>query len=171
MSEALSIVEQIIKEHQQINVGLKASEKLSNDLVILVEFDDHIESFVQRRLDDQKQKLADLKQSVEMIDKMLNGHFKGEETRLLKAFEDSGQKMLINALSLLLEEHREIRNRIAKLKTSVDDLSSEGTSLEVWEGKAYAVRAYIRHTQKLIEAHADTENDLLKRLKKKLAAS
>jgi len=139
MSEALAIVEQIIKEHQKISIGLKASEKLSNDLVILVEFDDHIESFVQRRLDDQRQKLVDLRQSVEMINKMLNAHFSGEETRLLKAFEESGSKMLVNALTILLEEHREIRNRITKLKDSVEELSSEGTSMEVWEGKAYAV--------------------------------
>ncbi len=170
MNEALSLVKQIIKEHRLIDVGLKASEKLSGDLVILGKFDDHVEGFVQKRLDNQKQKLADLRQSLEKIDKMLRGHFKGEESRLLKAFEDSGDKMLINALSILLEEHREIRNRIARLKTSAEELSVEGMSTEVWEGKAYAVRAYIRHTQKLIEAHAATESDLLGKLKKKLEA-
>lgn len=170
MKEALAIVEQIIEEHKRISSGILASGKYANDLMALGEFEGQAEGFVQNRLDSQKRHVAELQQSVETINKLLQAHFHGEETRLLKAFEDMGDEMLTNALSVLLEEHNEIRPRLTKLKASVEELTGS-FSREVWEGKAYAVRAYIRHTQKLIEAHVETETDLLQRMKKKLEAS
>jgi hypothetical protein len=170
MKKALAIVEQIIKEHQRISAGITASERFANDLVALGEFEGQVEGFVQNRLDSQKQHVAELLESVEKINKMLYAHFHGEETRLVKAFEDMGDEMLTNALSVLLEEHNEIRPRLAKLKASAVELSGS-FSREVWEGKAYAVRAYIRHTQRLIEAHVETETDLLNRMKQKLETS
>jgi uncharacterized protein YlaN (UPF0358 family) len=76
--------------------------------------------------------------------------------------------MLASALHILLREHEEIRNRIAKLKKDAAELATGELSREVWEGKVWGIRSYIDHTRKLIEAHAKSEMELLQTLRSRL---
>ena len=71
-------------------------------------------------------------------------------------------------MRVLLGEHQELKSRIARSKEGAAELAVEGLSRDVWEGKAYGMRAYIYHTRKLLEAHAQSEQELFQALRKEL---
>lgn len=167
MENTLELIDKTIKEHQQIITGIQASEGLANDVAAIVELDKPIETFVAGRLEDTKQHLNDLQKSLEKIDTALDHHFNAEEKAVLKAFEKSSQS-LTSAFLLLLEEHKELRRRITKSEKIAAELSTGSISREVWEGKAYGLRTHIRHTRKLLEAHASSETELFQALRKEL---
>jgi len=76
--------------------------------------------------------------------------------------------MLASALHVLLSEHAELRNHFAKSKTETAELAAGELSREVWEGKVWGMRTYINHTMKLLEAHAQSEQELLMTLRRQL---
>ena len=166
-NKALDLINQTIKEHEQIMNGFQSSEGMVNDVAAMVELDKPVEKFVAGRLEDTKKHLQDLHKSLETLDAGLAKHFDKEETAVLKVFE-KGSQSLASAFSILLEEHDELRKRIAQSEQIADELLSASSSREVWEGKAYGLRTHIRHTRKLIEAHATSEEELFRALRKHL---
>jgi iron-sulfur cluster repair protein YtfE (RIC family) len=167
MENTLELIDKTIEEHQQIMTGIQATEGLANDVAAILELDKPIETFVAGRLEDNKQHLNDLQKSLEKIDTALEHHFDGEEKAVLKAFE-KGSQSLASAFSILLEEHDELRKRIKKSENIAAELSTGSISREVWEGRAYGLRTHIRHTRKLLEAHASSETELFQALRKEL---
>jgi len=165
MGKALDLINQTIKEHEQILTGIQSSEGIVNDVTAMVELDKPVEKFVARRLEDSKRHLEDFHKSLKKLDVALAKHFQKEETSVLKIFENDSQ-YLTSAFTLLLEEHSELRERITKAETIANELLTTSISREVWEGKAYGLRTHIRHTRKLIEAHATSEAELFKALLK-----
>ena len=87
MEDILSLIDQTIKEHEQIMLSIQTSEDIANDVVAVLELERSLESFVPERLDDRRQSLHDLQQSLERVDKVLQEHFDREEKALLSAFE------------------------------------------------------------------------------------
>ena len=167
MEKAIDLINKTIKEHEQILTGIQFSEDIVNDVAAMLELDKPVEKFVTGRLEDTKTHLQDLHKSLEKLDVALAKHFDKEETAVLKVFERDSQ-YLTSAFSLLLEEHAELRARIAKSEQIAHELLNVSISREVWEGKAYGLRTHIRHTRKLIEAHASSEVELFKALRKDL---
>ena len=168
VKETLSLIDQTLKEHEEIMLGVETSEGIANDLTAMSELDSPIESFVLGRPGDQRQSLNDLQESLKKVDEVLQEHFDREEKALLTAFEKRPDKMLASAFSALLHEHKELRDRIARSRENASELATGSLSRDVWEGKAHGLRAYMRHTRKLIEAHADSEWELLQRLRAQL---
>jgi iron-sulfur cluster repair protein YtfE (RIC family) len=167
MENTLALIEQTIKEHEQIMTGIQASEGIANDVAAILELERPVEGFVVGRLDDRKKNLDNLHKSLEKIDKALGQHFGREEKTVLAAFERSSTSLTL-AFSLLLEEHDDFRKRIVKSKEIASELLDASLSREVWEGKAYGLRAHIRHTRKHLEAHAASEAELFRALRKEL---
>ena len=75
---------------------------------------------------------------------------------------------MASGLRVLLLEHQELKDRIAESRKEVAELIEAKLSREVQEGKAWGVRVYIGHTRKLIEAHAQSEQELFRELRAKL---
>jgi len=167
MDKALDLINQTIKEHEQIMIGIQASEGIANDVAAILELDKPIDKFVTGRLEDKKKHLKDLHKSLEKMTTSLNNHFNREEKAVLKVFKE-GSQVLTSAFSLLLEEHQELEKRIVKSEQIAEELLSASLSREVWEGKAYGLRTHIRHTRKLIEAHASSEAELFSALYKEM---
>jgi len=117
------------------------------------------------RFGDQRQGLQNLQESLEAIEKGLQRHFDREETGLLTVFEQHRGGMLASGLRVLLLEHQEIKDRIVESKKEVAELVSGDLSREVREGKAWGVRVYLSHTRKLIQAHAQSEQELFYELR------
>ena len=168
MTEILSLIDQLIEEHKQILQNIQTAQKVANDTVAILELEQTKEDFVPGRFNDQKQGLQNLQDSLETIDKGLQEHFSREETGLLTAFEKYGGGILASALRVLLLEHQEIKDRIAKSKKEVAELASGDLSREVREGGAWGVRVYLSHTRKLIQAHAQSEQELFYKLRTEL---
>ena len=117
---------------------------------------------------DQKQGLQKLQELLELINQGLQAHFNREETMLLAAFEKHGNKELASALHSLLLQHEDLRNRFVISKKQVAELISGGQSGQIWGASAHDMRAHLSHTRKLLEAHAQNEQEILQKLRSEL---
>lgn len=167
MDETISLIDAVIEEHKQLIEGIQASEHVVNDLTATLELDRAADGFEPASLDRSQASMQDLQRSLDKVDDGLQAHFSREETALLKTFEDHGGRALASALRALLVEHQGLKDRIDKSKQQVAELLSGGMSRSVWEPMAYGLRAHIRHTRRLLEAHAQSEHELLQELRKK----
>ena len=167
MEEALALIEEIIEEHKSIMQGAQTLEQTASDAEAMVGLEKAKETFMPGRFE-QEQGLKKLQASLEAIDQRLRAHFNREETGLLDVFEKHGNKELASALRSLLLEHEDLRNRLAHSKKHVAELVSGGLSRQVWEASAHDMRAHISHTRKLLEAHAEIEQELFHRLRTEL---
>jgi len=168
VKEVLALIDKIIEEHKQITQEARTVEQVVSDLEAGLKLGRAKEDFLPGRLDDQRRYLQNLQESLETISQGLQIHFEREEKGLLAAFERHGGQMLASALRILLLEHQELKNRIAKSRKDVAELAVEGLSREVWEGRAWGMRTYINHTLKLLGAHAQSEHELLLTLRSAL---
>jgi len=168
MKEALELIDRIIEEHKQITQEGRTIQQVSSDYEAGLKLGEAKEGFIPGGLDGQKRYLQNLQESLETISQELLAHFEREEKWLLAAFEKHGGQMLAAALRGLLQEHQELKKRITKSIDDVAGLASEGLSREVWEGQAWGIRTYISHTLKLLEAHAQSEHELLLKLRSAL---
>jgi iron-sulfur cluster repair protein YtfE (RIC family) len=167
MEETLALIEKIVGEHKSIMQGVRSLEQAASDAEAIVGLEKAKETFMPGRLE-QEQGLKKLQASLEAIDQGLRAHFNREETGLMNVFEKHGNKELASALRSLLLEHEDLRNRLAHAKKHVAELMSGGLSRHLWEASAHDMRAHISHTRKLLEAHAEIEQELFHRLRTEL---
>ncbi len=167
MEETLALIEKIVGEHKSIMQGVRSLEQAASDAEAIVGLEKAKETFMPGRLE-QEQGLKKLQASLEAIDQGLRAHFNREETGLMNVFEKHGNKELASALRSLLLEHEDLRNRLAHAKKHVAELMSGGLSRQLWEASAHDMRAHISHTRKLLEAHAEIEQELFHRLRTEL---
>lgn len=164
MKRTLALIEQVIEEHKTI---IQRLDQVVNDVEALHSFEKAQEVFMQGRLD-QKAWLSKLEELVNLVDHGLQAHFAREETAVLAAFEEQGEGELAHAFQSLLLEHEDLRNRFADTKDHIAQLTSGELSRHTWEATAFDMRAHIRHTRKLLEAHAGVEHELLLSLRQTL---
>jgi len=167
MKEALALIKKIIEEHKIIIRGVQTLEQVANDAEAIEGMEKAKEAFIPGRFE-QKRGLQKLQEMLQTTEQGLQAHFNREETALLTAFEKYGDKELKSALRTLLIEHEGIRDRLAHSGKHVVELSSGGLSGHVWDERAHDMRAYISHTRKLLEAHAEIEQELLRELQDRL---
>jgi iron-sulfur cluster repair protein YtfE (RIC family) len=167
MEETLALIEKIVGEHKSIMQGVRSLEQAASDAEAIVGLEKAKETFMPGRLE-QEQGLKKLQASLEAIDQGLRAHFNREETGLMNVFEKHGNKELASALRSLLLEHEDLRNRLAHAKKHVAELMSGGLSRHLWEASAHDMRAHISHTRKLLEAHAEIEQELFHKLRTEL---
>lgn len=168
MEDILALVDEAIEEHQKIFRCVVDSQTIADDVCASLWLEQAKEHVMPGRLEDQSQGLRKLQDSMDTLEKRLEEHFQREEKALLAAFKRLGNKALASALHALLTEHKEIRHRINRLKKDVAELLSERSSRHIWQGKVWGLRAYMRHTAKLLEAHAESEQELLLQAKEEL---
>jgi len=167
MEQALAVIEQIIQEHEVISQRFQAAEKVANDAEALAGFDKAKEAFMPGRLA-QQPGLQELQASLAKIEQGLHRHFHLEETSLPGVVGRYGDEEIKSDLRSLLLEHKDLRNRLAHSKKHVAELVEGNLSRHLWEASAHDMRAYITHTRKLLEAHAEIEQELLHELRHKL---
>ena len=167
MEEALTLIEKLIEEHKVIMQGVQTLEQAASDAEAIVDLEKAKEAFMPGRFGQEKG-LKKLQASLEVIDRGLRAHFNREETGLMDVFEKHGNKEFASALRFLLLEHEDLRNRIAHSKKHVAELVSGGLSRHLWEASAHDMRAHISHTRKLLEAHAEIEEELFHKLRTEL---
>ena len=167
MDEIVALIDKIIEEHRIITGTVQALEQAATDAEAMAELEEAKEVFMPGRLE-QKAGLQKLQELLETTDSGLQAHFSGEETGLLGAFEKYGSKELASALRSLLLEHEDLRNRFAHLRKLVAELGTGRLSRQVWEASAYDMRAYLNQTRRQLEVHAETEQELLQKLRSEL---
>lgn len=168
MEDVIALLDQITKEHQTTFQRLKDLGQVVNDVEAIAGLEKSKESFMPGRLD-QKTGLQKMQDILETIAKSLEDHFNCEETRLLDAFEKHGDERLASTLNSLLQEHGEIRQRLANSQIQIAELAKGEMSQNLWVASANDMRAYLNHSLKLVEQHAGAEQTLLTKLRKQLA--
>ena len=166
MKRTLALIEKIIKEHKTI---FQKMDQVVNDAEALRSFEKAKEIFMPGRLD-QKAELGKLEEMFNSVAKGLQEHFDREETAVLAAFEEQGDRELASAFHSLMLEHKDLRNRLTHTQKHVAQLLSGELSRPIWEATAHDMRAHISHTRKLLEAHAGVEQELLLSLRRRLSA-
>jgi hypothetical protein len=165
MEGVAAIIERIIAEHNVILDSFKSAERVANDAAALKGLEKGKDSFMPGRLVSEEG-LNRLEAARAKVDQGLNDHFHWEETTLMEAFLAFKADNLVPLLKTLMAEHHEIRSGLSQLKTLVAELISGGLSHQIWEAKAYDMRAFMTNLHKTVETHAINEqrllNDLLK---------
>lgn len=169
MEDIVSLIDELLKEHQQILQNVQDLEQTTDDLGAAVKLEEIKQTLMPGRLEQHQQDLSKLEEILAALELKIREHFNREEMVLLNAFERHGNQMLASALNTLLLEHQPLRNRLNNLKQEIAGLSSSGLSQEVWDGKVWGLRAYLAHTRKLIEEHAQSEYALLEQARKEVA--
>ena len=167
MENTVAVIDNLIAEHNMIIKDTQSMEQLANDASILTDLEEAKETFVPGRFD-QKHSLLKLQELLETIEKGLQQHFNREETVLLAAVENHGDRKLVTALNSLLLEHKDLRNRLTHSREHIAELVSGGLARHRWEASANDMRAHLSHTRKLLEAHAAIENELFVELRRHL---
>ena len=168
MEDIIATVDKTIEEHKSVLHCALDSQTIAEDVCASMWLSEAREQMTPGRLGGQRAAMERLQESLVTLQAGLEEHFQREERALLGAFERQTNKAMAGALAALLGEHQELRQRIATLRKDVAELLSEQTSLEVWQAKAWGIRAYMRHTANLLEAHASSEEELLTRAREQL---
>ena len=167
MEEAMAVIEQIIEDHKVISQRFQTAEQIANDAEALAGFDKAKEAFMPGRLV-QQPGLQELQASLAIIEQGLHRHFHLEETSLPGVVAKYGDEENKSDLRSLLLEHKDLRSRLAHSKKHVAELVEGNLSRHLWEASAHDMRTYITHTRKLLEAHAEIEQELLHKVLNRL---
>ncbi len=171
MNEALSLIDQIIDEHKHIMLGMQTTENAANDVAALFELYKPVEGSAPQTPSDYRQHMSELQSSLNKVEELLLHHFAHEEKLLKIASEKGPESTITSALKVLMDEHGEIKRRIQREKKDIAEIIAGGLSDNEVGGKSFMVRAYLRHTMTLIEAHAHTEEELLQALREELTST
>jgi iron-sulfur cluster repair protein YtfE (RIC family) len=167
VEETIAIINQIIDEHKVILRHTHDLEQVANDAEAMMTLDKSKEVFMPGRLD-QGYGLQKFQELWVMVEEGLKAHFNKEETQLLAAFQKDGDEKLVTTLQTLLLEHKDISDRFNQEKKFIATLTTGQISRNIWQATAHDLRAHITHTRKLLEAHAEIEQELLHTMRKKI---
>lgn len=170
VAEALALIEIIIEEHRIILGDIRDFTQHTNDAVAIRGLGQAREDFVPGRLEDQKQSLGNWRESIMAIDRGIQAHFQREETALVDAVAEYGNNDLVSVLSHWLAEHKELRDRLSRMKQDISSLVIDTSAQAVWQEKAWGIRVYMTHTGKLFDVHARGEQKMMQRLRNLLEA-
>jgi len=167
MEDDLAIIERVIAEHKTIRQHFQRLEKVANDAEAMAGFEGAKGAFMPGRLG-QKKGLLSLGNTLNTIEDGLQRHFHFEEISLPGVVDHCGDEEDRASLRSILLEHADLRNRVARSKKHVAELTNADMARHRWEASAHDMRAYISHTRKLLEAHAEIEQELLRELRDRL---
>lgn len=170
VAEALALIDKIIEEHRIIFGDIRDFTQHTNDVVAMRGLGQAQESFVPGRLEDQKQSLGNWQESLVAVDRGVQAHFHREETALVEAVAEYGDSDLVSVLRHWLAEHKELRERLGKMKQDVTGLVGDTSAQNVWQEKAWGIRVYMTHTGKLFGVHACGEQKMMLKLRNLLHA-
>ncbi|MBI4285274.1 MAG: hemerythrin domain-containing protein [Chloroflexi bacterium] len=168
MLAALSVVDRIIKEHQLIMQDMQQLARRADDDHIVKNMNEAGAVLTPALLDD-KPGLARLSGSLEALARELHQHFKFEETGLLYAIRQYGDRKLNAAFGELFVEHESLRNRFTRAKSEVSELLASDLPAEACAAKVKSAAEQLSYACQLIEKHARSEHELLKVLRSRLA--
>ena len=164
----IEILDQLIEEHHTGDERTAILQEYANETTILNKMDKAQESFIPGRLD-QASGLNKLDELMSEVSSFMNRHFTHEETVLLGAIEELNDAELLKAFTTLLREHDYLKIRLSRVRELIDDLKSGTLVRQHWDASANDLKAYLKHTRKLLEMHSGTETELFINLRNHLA--
>jgi hemerythrin-like domain-containing protein len=165
MTDVVALIDRLINQHKVFIEQTHSIDKVASDATALKALEKAKEGFMPGRLE-QGEGLKHLQSALDNIADGLRVHFNSEETGLLEAFKEYGDSKLVSTLNSLLIEHKDLRSRLSQAKSDVANLLDGKLARNLWQATANDVRAHLSHTWRLLEAHAEIENELFSELRR-----
>lgn len=166
-AELLKLIDELIAEHKDVKEQTHLMENVSSDIVLLSELKKAGQTHISDKIDETKN-LEKLEEMLVAIDIWVKRHFSREEYILTMKIKDRVNGKIIESLNSLMFEHSDLRSRLEHSKIRVNELISGYLEPNVWEATAKDITAYLNHTCKLLETHAEMENKLFLQIRKTL---
>ncbi|MBM4448821.1 MAG: hypothetical protein FJ015_06275, partial [Chloroflexi bacterium] len=131
MEDDLAIIERVIAEHKTIRQHFQRLEKVANDAEAMVGLEEAKEAFMPGRLG-QKKGLLSLGNTLNTIEGGLQRHFHFEEISLPEVVDHCGDEEDRASLRSILLEHADLRNRVARSKKHVAELTNADMARHRW---------------------------------------
>ncbi|MFC2024527.1 hemerythrin domain-containing protein [Chloroflexota bacterium] len=154
MTDYISIIEEIIKEHQVIRGYVKLVGESTSDREAMLSIKSVSSEWAHDGEEVLSQMLGRLKQTVYALNEGLKNHFAKEEKYLPPVLGE----LLMRAL---LRTHDQIRAVLKQVGELVSDTRLEGLSPDELKARELAVKQMINNLTDLIDSHADKEEQLL----------
>jgi hypothetical protein len=167
MTDVIGIIDKIIEEHKILLNQATQFEKITNDAGAMIAMTKSKEVFMPGRLE-QSQSLKKFEDLRNKIQEGLSAHFQREETSLLEAILEFGDKNIIITLKKLLSQHWAFRTSLKDLQYESNELINGQLSRALWEPKAYIMRSHIAEMHTRLEQHAKNEQQLFNDVRKQL---
>ena len=161
--DSIAIIHNIIEEHKTKIEKFRDLERSINDIEIAGELDKSLGLFMPG-MPDSKPGLIRLHELLESLENWLIAHFNNEEHAFVATLRQQNDDKIISDYMVLLNDHNELKSRVAHSKVLVTELIEGEFTSYIWQAKAYDMRAYISNTKRLVEAHAAAEEVLLLKL-------
>jgi hemerythrin-like domain-containing protein len=164
---AIELLDKLIYEHSSGNVRTAELQQLADEALLLNDFVEAQDAFVPGRLDKGKG-LDNLQEMMQSIMLFLGNHFDREENVLLEVIEGVADSELLRSFNDLISEHEYLRTRVKRVNELIMDLKKGGLTKQHWDSSAHDLRAYLRHTRKLLELHSASETALFLKIREHL---
>jgi hypothetical protein len=161
MADYLATVRRIIEEHHKIRSDVTQVGGAANDLAALFSLQRAYSTWSQSSLEALAEKQDKLKETINLMAEGLNRHFAFEEEYLPPIFG----AILMQALLL---EHREVRQKLAGIKSTVTDTRLEGLEQKELLARRTQIQNVVSDTRQAIEEHAGHEEVILRMLERAL---
>lgn len=164
MSDALTIINKVIAEHQLVREHVKLTGDRVNDIEALFTLHKAHSGWTQSSSQTLITKQNELQQAVSFLEQGLKNHFAFEEEALSPLFGE----LLMKALRL---EHEKFRRQIASAKAMLATTKLEGLGQQELLAKKSQIQQAINDLCQMVEEHAGHEEIMLKMIKKALEGS
>lgn len=161
MPDALEIISRAIAEHHTIREHLRLAGETVNDVEALITVQKAHAVLTQSSLETLAEKQTRMEQALNFLEQGLKNHFSFEEKYLPPLFGDLLMKALI-------DEHREVLERISKGKTVLNDTNLEGLEQRELLLKKSTMQETATSIRQAVEEHAYHEEIVLNMMKKTL---
>jgi hypothetical protein len=166
MKSAIEIIDKILSDHDTIRGNARGIQHTASDKRIIAELTGDGGIAADGPFANGTTAFSD---SLEKLAARLNQHFNFEESGLLFAIQQQGDKNISGAFSALFMEHEGLRNQFARIKEDLTGLENGGLSEEMKAAQIKDLQQRILDAVRLLEAHAASEDKLLRELKDRLA--
>jgi len=161
MQEYLSIINEIIKQHQNIEEHLGHVGRSLSDAGALFNLEKLGTEWVPGKAGSLSEKIRDLVRAIDVLDDGLGTHFSYEEEYLPPILGELVMRALIM-------EHKYVRETLAEAKATVTGVNMEGLSRDEMFIKEADLRQTIDSLRQAIEDHRSREETVLDMLRRVL---
>jgi hypothetical protein len=154
MTDAITIIDRVIKEHHKISDNIKMAGDSLNDVEASFAISKAYSGWTQSAAGELAARRDQLIQALSALEQGLTTHFDYEEKNLPPLFGE----VLMKAV---LHEHREVRQKIESARKNIADIEIDSGDSQQLLSRKTVVQESVNHLLQAVEEHAGHEETVL----------
>ncbi len=154
MTDAITIIDEVIEEHHKISDNIKLAGDSLNDVEASFAISKAYSGWTQSAAGELAAKRDQLIQALSALEQGLTTHFDYEEKNLPPLFGEPLMKAL-------LHEHREVRQKIESARKTVAEMEIDAGDSQQLLSRKTIVQESVNHLLQAVEEHAGHEETIL----------